>query len=75
MNVQPDYAGDSPGEEPKVGHDVESPPTGEQSEFNLANQKDQLERGLKSRHIQFLALGKLQPIPSSARARAVRHGR
>lgn len=28
------------------------------SEFNLANQHDQLERGLKSRHIQFLALGK-----------------
>jgi amino acid transporter len=27
-------------------------------EFNLAQQHDQLERGLKSRHIQFLALGK-----------------
>ncbi|KAM3497678.1 hypothetical protein MY10362_008980 [Beauveria mimosiformis] len=29
----------------------------ESSEFNLAQQHDQLERGLKSRHIQFLALG------------------
>lgn len=28
-------------------------------EFNLADQNSQLERGLKSRHIQFLALGKL----------------
>lgn len=26
-------------------------------EFNLANPESQLERGLKSRHIQFLALG------------------
>ncbi|KAM5342779.1 hypothetical protein ACJ41O_013745 [Fusarium nematophilum] len=30
---------------------------GESTEFNLANRHDQLERGLKSRHIQFLALG------------------
>lgn len=28
-------------------------------EFNLADQNSQLKRGLKSRHIQFLALGKL----------------
>jgi len=30
-------------------------------EFNLAQQNDQLERGLKSRHIQFLALGTSHP--------------
>jgi amino acid transporter len=30
----------------------------ENIEYNLANSHDQLERGLKSRHIQFLALGK-----------------
>ncbi|KAG0366902.1 hypothetical protein BGX24_003479, partial [Mortierella sp. AD032] len=29
----------------------------EKTEYNLANQHDQLARGLKSRHIQFLALG------------------
>lgn len=29
----------------------------ENSKFNLAAQHDQLQRGLKSRHIQFLALG------------------
>jgi amino acid transporter len=34
-----------------------SSPTNNQ-EFNLASGHDQLERGLKSRHIQFLALGK-----------------
>jgi amino acid permease len=27
------------------------------SEYNLASGNDQLQRGLKSRHIQFLALG------------------
>jgi len=30
---------------------------GQTTEYNLANSVDQLERGLKSRHIQFLALG------------------
>lgn len=30
----------------------------ENSKFNLATQHDQLKRGLKSRHIQFLALGR-----------------
>ncbi|KAH6900818.1 amino acid permease/ SLC12A domain-containing protein [Thelonectria olida] len=30
---------------------------GQTTEYNLANSHDQLERGLKSRHIQFLALG------------------
>lgn len=29
----------------------------ENPEFNLATGQNQLERGLKSRHIQFLALG------------------
>jgi amino acid transporter len=32
------------------------------NEYNLAAQHDQLERGLKSRHIQFLALGKSAPV-------------
>ena len=31
----------------------------EATEFNLAEGTQQLERGLKSRHIQFLALGSL----------------
>lgn len=30
---------------------------GQTTEYNLADSHDQLERGLKSRHIQFLALG------------------
>lgn len=37
--------------------DVESRQVEDSGEFNLAAQGDQLERGLKSRHIQFLALG------------------
>jgi amino acid transporter len=36
--------------------DLESHHEGD-TEFNLAAKHDQLERGLKSRHIQFLALG------------------
>lgn len=47
--------------EPDVGapahKDVESSRPAENVEYNLANSHDQLERGLKSRHIQFLALG------------------
>lgn len=35
-------------------------------ELNLANTHDQLERGLKSRHIQFLALGMFYPLDSFA---------
>ena len=44
--------------------DVEgaSSPT-QNPEYNLAAGHDQLERGLKSRHIQFLALGKRHPLP------------
>jgi amino acid permease len=38
--------------------DYESPPAEGNEEFNLAVKGQQLERGLKSRHIQFLALGK-----------------
>lgn len=30
---------------------------GTNADYNLASSHDQLERGLKSRHIQFLALG------------------
>jgi yeast amino acid transporter len=49
--------------EPDVGasphKDVESSRPAENVEYNLANTHDQLERGLKSRHIQFLALGEL----------------
>ena len=48
----------SPGEGHDHGkQDVESPPAEGHSEFNLAEKHQQLERGLKSRHIQFLALG------------------
>ncbi|EGX93517.1 amino-acid permease inda1 [Cordyceps militaris CM01] len=36
---------------------VEASQPAETAEFGLAGQHDQLERGLKSRHIQFLALG------------------
>lgn len=69
MNVHKnDSAGDSPAEEPKTGHDVESPQAGETGEFNLAGSSDQLQRGLKSRHIQFLALG------ASSHVRAVAVG-
>jgi yeast amino acid transporter len=32
-------------------------------EFNLADPRKQLERGLKSRHIQFLALGTAADYP------------
>ncbi|KPM42001.1 putative proline-specific permease put4 [Neonectria ditissima] len=37
--------------------DREGSQTGQTTEYNLADSHDQLERGLKSRHIQFLALG------------------
>ncbi|KAK7433187.1 hypothetical protein QQZ08_000119 [Neonectria magnoliae] len=41
------------------GYDLnrEGSQTGQTTEYNLADSHDQLERGLKSRHIQFLALG------------------
>lgn len=38
-------------------NNIEAGQHGESTEFNLASKYDQLERGLKSRHIQFLALG------------------
>nr|AXS58668.1 putative proline-specific permease homeolog b [Epichloe coenophiala] len=38
-------------------HDSEGGHPAENGEYNLAEQHDQLARGLKSRHIQFLALG------------------
>ncbi|TQS34088.1 hypothetical protein Golomagni_05542 [Golovinomyces magnicellulatus] len=52
----------SPDEKPSTsmgeyGLNVEASRPGEVAEFNLAEQHDQLARGLKSRHIQFLALG------------------
>lgn len=34
-------------------------------ELNLATAHNQLERGLKSRHIQFLALGRYPPVSSN----------
>lgn len=37
--------------------DIEASNSNQGVELNLANTHDQLERGLKSRHIQFLALG------------------
>lgn len=53
----------SPDEKPSAamgeyGLNIEASQPAEVAEFNLANQHDQLARGLKSRHIQFLALGK-----------------
>lgn len=39
----------------------EAPPGSINNEYNLAHEHNQLERGLKSRHIQFLALG-MQPL-------------
>ncbi|KAJ6446853.1 proline-specific permease [Purpureocillium lavendulum] len=44
-------------EDSGYGLNVEAPRPGETNEYNLAEQHDQLARGLKSRHIQFLALG------------------
>ena len=41
--------------EPKDEHGFKEKETN--PEFNLADPRKQLERGLKSRHIQFLALG------------------
>ncbi|KAI6782592.1 Proline-specific permease-like protein [Emericellopsis cladophorae] len=41
----------------KYGRDLESTTAEASTEFSLAVQGQQLERGLKSRHIQFLALG------------------
>ncbi|KAK2595203.1 hypothetical protein QQS21_007056 [Conoideocrella luteorostrata] len=43
--------------EGKATHDSEGAYPAENGEYNLAEQHDQLARGLKSRHIQFLALG------------------
>lgn len=56
------FEGDSsPGD---VHHDAEHTKPAESTEYNLAAQHDQLARGLKSRHIQFLALGKSNIHPS-----------
>lgn len=41
----------------KVAHVEGGQPLASNSEYNLAGEHDQLQRGLKSRHIQFLALG------------------
>lgn len=53
--MEKDYEDDGPKEGQRV--DVESARDTSNVEFNLASGSDQLERGLKSRHIQFLALG------------------
>ncbi|KAJ2983672.1 hypothetical protein NQ176_g517 [Zarea fungicola] len=39
------------------GHDIEAVQPAESTEYNLANKHNQLERGLQSRHLQFIALG------------------
>lgn len=54
MGAEKEYMGSVPTD----SHDVESPYPEGQTEFSLAGEGAQLERGLKSRHIQFLALGK-----------------
>jgi amino acid transporter len=41
----------------KGGEEVVGRPASVHNEYNLAQGHNQLERGLKSRHIQFLALG------------------
>jgi amino acid transporter len=43
--------------EPKDEHEFKHEEHQANPEFNLAQRHRQLERGLKSRHIQFLALG------------------
>jgi amino acid transporter len=43
--------------EPKYDHEFNSKEQEANPEFNLSQGHSQLERGLKSRHIQFLALG------------------
>jgi hypothetical protein len=50
--------------EPKGEHDFREKETN--PELNLADPRKQLERGLKSRHIQFLALGRCQIITFKA---------
>lgn len=50
--------------EPKIMYEDDYLPDNEtgpatNTEYNLAKEHDQLERSLKSRHLQFLALGKL----------------
>lgn len=61
MGAEKDYTSDRPG---PGSHDIESPyGEGQHTEFSLAGEGAQLERGLKSRHIQFLALGKLFAQP------------
>lgn len=49
--------------DPKLDDALKVEDDNQNSEFNLANTHNQLERGLKSRHIQFLALG-MFPIHS-----------
>jgi yeast amino acid transporter len=51
--------------EPKYDNEFKGEEQETNPEFNLAQGHNQLERGLKSRHIQFLALGMASfPIPS-----------
>jgi amino acid transporter len=49
--------------DPKFDNEIKSEEQ-ENPEFNLATGQNQLERGLKSRHIQFLALGMASSLPS-----------
>jgi hypothetical protein len=52
--------------------DVNSLPVG--PEDNLSDQHHQLERGLKSRHIQFLALGKFAFLNPTRASQSLVHG-
>lgn len=55
--------------EPKDDHGFREKETN--PEFNLADPRKQLERGLKSRHIQFLALGASHPFQFASRTNTV----
>lgn len=47
----------SPGADERYDYNAEGHSSSAPAEFSLAGEHDQLERGLKSRHVQFLALG------------------
>lgn len=59
MDSKPSSSRDEKVSPPQYALNPEASRPAESAEYNLADQHDQLARGLKSRHIQFLALGKL----------------
>ena len=63
MDSKPSSSRDEKVTPPEYALNPEGSRPAESAEYNLADQHDQLARGLKSRHIQFLALGKLFSPP------------